>query len=113
MARIVSTGIKPTPNFVKMPNVEVIGAINADSNKAYFVDTTAGPVTLTLPANPSMGDIVRIFDVTNNFDSQNLTVDRNGNPIMSANDNLTVTTEGAAFELVYYNAVQGWRLFTI
>lgn len=113
MARIVSTGVKPTPQFVKMPNVEVIASANADSNKAYWIDTTAGALTLTLPASPTMGDIVRVFDVTNNFDAQNLTVDRNGNPIMGANDNLTVNTEGAAFELVYYNATQGWRLFTI
>ena len=111
--RVISTGVKPTPQFVKMPNVEVIATTNADSNKAYWVDTSAGALTLTLPSAPTMGDIVRVFDVTNSFDSQNLTVDRNGNPIMGANDNLTVNTEGAAFELVYYNATQGWRLFTI
>ena len=67
MARIVSLGVKPTPNFVKMPNVEASSAIAADSNKAYWVDTAAAPVTLTLPASPSMGDIVRIFDVRNTF----------------------------------------------
>jgi hypothetical protein len=113
MARIVSTGVKPTPQFVKMPNVEVIANIVADSNKAYFVNTSAAAITMTLPSAPSMGDIVRIFDAYNSFDTYNLIVDRNGNPIMGANDNLTVNTEGAAFELVYYNATQGWRLFTI
>jgi len=113
MARIVSLGVKPTPNFVKMPNVEVTSGINADSNKAYWVDTDGGSVTLTLPANPSMGDIVRIFDVRNTFDSNNCIVDRNGHNIMGAADNLTVSTEGAAFELVYYNATYGWRIFTI
>lgn len=113
MARMVSNGVQPIPQFVKMPSVEVITTINADSNKVYFVDTSATAVTMTLPANPSMGDMLRIFDVNNTFDSNNLTIDRNGNPIMGAADNLTVDTEGAAFELVYYNSVQGWRLFTI
>jgi hypothetical protein len=113
MARIIAKGVQPTPTFVKMPNVEVIADLNADSNKAYWVDTSAATITLTLPANPSMGDIVRIFDVQSTFDTNNLTVDRNGKPIMGVNDNLTVNTEGAAFELVYYNATQGWRLFTI
>ena len=113
MARIVSLGVKPTPNFVKMPNVEASTATAADSNKAYWVDTATAPVTLTLPANPSMGDIVRIFDVRNTFDSNNCTVDRNGHNIMGLGENLTVTTEGAAFELVYYNATYGWRIFTI
>tara|TARA_E500000178_G_scaffold355471_1_gene428220 strand:- start:1400 stop:1741 length:342 start_codon:yes stop_codon:yes gene_type:complete len=113
MARMVSMGVKPTPNFVKMPNVELATASAVDSNKTYFVDTSAASVTLTLPANPSMGDIVRIFDVRNTFDSNNCIVDRNGHAIMGANDNLTVNTEGAAFELVYYNSSYGWRLFTI
>jgi len=113
MARILSTGVKPTPQFVKMPNVEITSTTAGDSNKSYFVNTSAGAVQLTLPAAPSMGDIVRIFDAANTFDTYNLTVARNGNPIMGANDDLVVTTEGAAFELVYYNSTQGWRIFTI
>lgn len=113
MARIIAKGVQPTPTFVKMPNVEVVANTNADSNKAYWIDTSAGTLTLTLPSAPSMGDIVRIFDVQSTFDTNNLTVDRNGKPIMGASDNLTVNTEGAAFELVYYNDTQGWRLFTI
>jgi hypothetical protein len=32
---------------------------------------------------------------------------------MGAADNLTVSTEGAAFDLIYYNATFGWRIFTI
>jgi hypothetical protein len=113
MARIVAKGVQPTPTFVKMPNVEVITSIVADSNKAYWIDTSVAPITLTLPANPSMGDILRIFDVENTFDTNNLTIDRNGKPIMGANDNLTVNIEGSAFEIIFYNDTKGWRLFTI
>jgi len=113
MARMVSFGVKPSPTFVKMPNVEVALSTVADSNKTYFIDTAAAPVTLTLPANPTMGDIVRVFDVRNTFDSNNCTIDRNGHAIMGSNDNLTVNTEGAAFEMIYYNSTYGWRLFTI
>jgi len=68
MARLVSNGVQPIPQFVKMPNVEVIASINADPNKVYFVDTSAAAVTMTLPANPSMGDMIRVFDVQNTFD---------------------------------------------
>jgi len=32
---------------------------------------------------------------------------------MGAADNLTVNTEGAAFNLVYYNATYGWRILTV
>jgi len=113
MSRIISNGVKPSPEYVKLPNVEVTANSTADSNKAYWVDTNGGAVNLTLPPNPVMGDIVRIFDVRNTFDSNNLTIVRNGNPIMGTTDNMTVNTEGAAFELVFYNTTYGWRVFTI
>jgi hypothetical protein len=32
---------------------------------------------------------------------------------MGAVADLTVNTEGAAFELVYYDGSQGWRIITI
>ena len=56
---------------------------------------------------------VRFFDVAKTFDSNNLTVSRNGQPIQGDNANLTVNSEGAAFELCYYNSTYGWRIFTI
>lgn len=113
MSRFLSTGIKPSPTYVKLPNVEVGASITADSNKAYWVDTSSTPITINLPAAPSMGDIVRVFDVQNTFDTNNLTLGRNGNNIMGAADDMTVNTEGAAFEVVYYNSSRGWRVFTI
>jgi len=82
-------------------------------NASYFVDTTSGAITVTLPAEPQIGDVVRIFDARSNFDTTALTVDRNGKLVMGAADNLTVNTEGAAFELVYHSSATGWRVFTI
>ena len=113
MSRFISNGVKPSPTYVKLPNVELDASGSADSNKAYWVDTASTSLTLALPASPSMGDIVRIFDVRNTFDTNNLTVSRNGSPIMGLSEDLVVNTEGAAFELVYYNATRGWRVFTI
>ena len=34
----------------------------ATSGKGYFVNTTSGGVTVTLPASPSAGDIVSVSD---------------------------------------------------
>ena len=51
--------------------------------------------------------------MANTFDTNNLTVDRNGHVIMGAADNLVVSTEGAAFDLVYYDSSKGWRIYTI
>ena len=83
------------------------------NNQQAFCDTSGGAFTLTLPANPLKGNSVRIFDATDSFDANNLTIDRNGNPIMGDAADLVVSTEGAAFELVFYDGTQGWRIITV
>ena len=95
-------------------NVDVNGSGTTLANRQQaFCNTSGGSFTVTLPASPSKGDSVRIFDSHNTFDSNNLTIGRNGQPIMGAVADLTVSTEGAAFELVYYDGSQGWRIITI
>lgn len=78
-----------------------------------WVSTSSGTVTVNLPGSPSKGDEVRFFDVDNTFDSNSLTVGRNGSNIMGDAEDLVVSTEGAAFTLVYYNASAGWRILTV
>jgi len=78
-----------------------------------FCNTSSGAFTITLPSNPIKGDSVRIFDTHKTFDTANLTIARNSNPIMGDNADLTVSTEGAAFELVFYDATRGWRIITV
>ena len=56
-------------------------------------------VTVALPASPNKGDTVRIFDVAKTFDSNSLTIARNGKLMGDASD-MTVGAEGAAFDLV-------------
>jgi phage baseplate assembly protein gpV len=74
-----------------------------------FVDTNGGAVTVTLPASPSTGDEVTFNDQRLTFDSNNLTVGRNGSNILGSAGDLVVATEGAAFTLVFSgNATTGW-----
>jgi hypothetical protein len=94
-------------------NVDVTTTYTASAAQQLWINTSGGAFTVTLPLSPQKGDTVRFIDVSNTFDTNNLTVNRNGQPIMGAADNLTVTTEGAAFDLIYYNATFGWRIFTI
>ena len=77
-----------------------------------LIDTSSGqinaPCTVTLPASPAVGDEVHFIDSGNFFNSNNLTIARNSSNILGAASDLTVSTDGAAFKLVYVNATRGW-----
>lgn len=85
-------------------------AFTAEAGKNYFVDTSGGAVTATLPSSASAKDTVRFLDVAGTFDTNNLTVARNSHKIQADASDLTVATERAGFELIYYDATQGWLL---
>ena len=82
----------------------------ASAGNGYFVSTSGGAVTATLPASPSAGDTVRFIDLSATFDSNNLTVGRNSEKIMGDAADLTVATERARFGLVYSDSTNGWLL---
>jgi hypothetical protein len=88
-------------------------SFSAVAFNCYFVNTTSGAVTATLPASPTVGDTIRFLDVAKTFDTNNFTVARNGNLIQGDADNLTVATESAAFELIWSGATFGWRIFSV
>lgn len=88
-------------------------SVTAVNGQQIFVDTNGGAVTVTLPATPSVGDTVRFFDLRLTFDTNNLTVGRNGSLIQGDSADLTVATEGAAFDLIYSGDTYGWRIFSI
>ncbi len=84
-------------------------AVNGDQ---VLIDTSGGgigtAVTITLPASPAVGNEVHFIDSGNNLASNNLTIARNGSNILGSASDLTVSTNGSAFTLVYVNATRGW-----
>jgi len=88
------------------------GAYTAVNGDQLLINTSGGglgtTVTVTLPASPAVGNEVTFIDSGNAFGSNNLTINRNGQPILGTAANLTVSTNGAAFTLVYVNATRGW-----
>ena len=82
----------------------------AAAGEGYFINTTSGAITMTLPASPSIGDEVAFIDYAGTFDTNNLTVGRNSEKINGSAADLTVATERAANTLVYTDGTQGWLL---
>jgi len=83
---------------------------NAVASNGYFVNTTSGVITATLPASPTLGDTISFIDEGNTFDTNNLTISRNGKPIQNNASDLTVNIEGSGLTLVFSNATNGWLL---
>ena len=80
----------------------------AAAGQGVFANTTSSAFTVTLPAG-SLGDEVTIVDYAGTFDSNALTVAANGSEkIFGSTDDLTVSTERAAFTLVFTDSTQGW-----
>jgi hypothetical protein len=74
----------------------------------YFCNTTSGAFTMTLPATPSVGDLVALKDYANTFDTNNLTIGRNGSKINGVSANAIISVQGQALTLIYIDATQGW-----
>ena len=82
----------------------------AAAGEGYFINTTSGAITMTLPAGV-LGEEVVFIDYAGTFDTNNLTIASNGSEkIVASTNNLTVGTERAGNTLVYTDGTQGWLL---
>ena len=84
------------------------GDFTAASGEGYFINTSGGVVTMTLPSSPSVGDIVAIKDYGSSFNDNNLTIDRNGSNLNGSAINTTRGTNNESLTLVYADATKGW-----
>ncbi len=81
---------------------------SAVSGNGYFCNTTAGVITVNLPAG-SAGAIVSLADYAGTWQTYNVTVAPNGtDKIGSQNSNATLSTEGQSVTFVYVDSTQGW-----
>jgi len=83
-------------------------AFTAVSGNGYFVNTTSGAITVTLPASPSAGDIVSIADYAGTAATNNITIARNGSNIEGIAENATLYTNRDTITLIYVDGTQGW-----
>jgi hypothetical protein len=77
----------------------------------YMCNTSGGPFTITLPAAPAEGDTISIFDSAGTFQTNNLTIARNGKNIDGLAEDLVLDVNSIGVDLIYgANATNGWIL---
>ena len=80
----------------------------AEASKGYFVNTTSGTVTVSLPAG-SVGDEIHFTDYASTFDSNAIIFSANGSEkIQGSTDNKICSAENATVRLIYQDATKGW-----
>jgi len=86
-------------------------SFTAASGEGYFVNTTSGSVTMTMPSG-SAGAIVSIQDYNKTFDTNSMTITpASGEKINggSADGSLIVSTEGQGITFIYVDSTVGWK----
>ena len=80
----------------------------AEAGKGYFVNTTSGAITVSLPAGVA-GNEVYFTDYAGTFDSNEIIFDANGSQkILGDTENYKCITENATVRLIYQDDTKGW-----
>lgn len=104
-----STVPGPTGPAGFFPSTTVSSNITLAGNNKYFVNTTVAR-TLTLPASPTLGDEIQVFDETGTAGTNNITVLNNSNKVNGVLDSALIDANGVAAVFVWTGSTYGWRL---
>jgi len=97
-----------TVDWITTPKVTGDSPVTGVSGNGYFMNTTAGTITLNLPAG-SAGDIISLKDYAATWQTYNVTVTPNGSQKIGGVAQSTILyTEAQSVTFVYVDAVQGW-----
>src|SRR6056300_59092 len=82
--------------------------LTAVAGRGYFIDTTSGTVTVTLPASPSAGDVVVLKDYARTWGTNAVSIA--STTFDGVSNNPSFSTEGQTITLVYMDGTKGWSL---
>src|SRR6056300_905772 len=79
------------------------------AGRGYFIDTTSGTVTVTLPASPSAGDVVVLKDYARTWGTNAVSI---ASALFDgvAAQTPSFSTNGQTVTLVYMDGTKGWSL---
>ena len=81
----------------------------ASNGDRLLTDTSANTFTVTLPATPSIGDVVEVADGAD-WSINSLIVDRNGSTIEGLNSNVVLNINDIAVRFIYGGTPETWQV---
>jgi len=98
-----------TTNNINVKDVDWQSVVTSDttavSGRGYFVDSSGGTKTITLPSSPSAGDIVSVVQIGSNV----VTIARNGSNINSTAADKTLVDKASTTLVYTSSATIGWQ----
>jgi len=83
-------------------------SFTAAAGNSYPVNTTSGAITVTLPASPTGGQQVNVFDYAGTAATNIITINQNGGKINGVAGSASISSVRASVTLVYVDSTQGW-----
>ena len=97
-----------TVDWVTTPKVTGDSPVTAATGSGYFLNTTAGEITINLPAGAA-GSIVSMADYAETWQTNKVTVAPNGaEKIGGVAETAALSTQGQSVTFVYVDSTQGW-----
>ena len=97
-----------TVDWVTTPKVTGDSPVTAATGSGYFLNTTAGQITINLPAGAA-GSIVSMADYAATWQTNKVTVAANGSEKIGGEaEDAVLETEGQSVTFVYVDSTQGW-----
>jgi hypothetical protein len=108
-AGATQTGFGQTYSAVEYCTTAKTSPFTAAAGTGYFINTTCGAVTVTLPASPTAGDVVAFKDYASQWNTNNVTLCNNGNKINGVCGTASLSTQNQSVSLIYVDATKGWQ----
>jgi hypothetical protein len=103
------TGFGQTYSAVEYCTTAKTSPFTAAAGTGYFINTTCGAVTVTLPASPTAGDVVAFKDYAGQWNTNEVTLCNNGNKINGICATAKLSTQNQSVSLIYVDATKGWQ----
>src|SRR5210317_1455328 len=108
-AGATQTGFGQTYSAVAYCTTAKTSPFTAAAGTGYFINTTCGAVTVTLPASPTVGDVIAFKDYAGQWNTNAVTLCNNGNKINGFCATASLSTQNQSVSLIYVDATKGWQ----